>query len=107
MAVLSSVPTVEEKKRLEKLFKSKKIHFILLVVLIFVASLTFLFPGKFSSIGILALGVTIFFVGLSSLNLQHFQRCPRCAGRMMRGSLACSSCGLEYYGPDTAKQGEG
>jgi len=101
------VPNAEEREELEKVSRLKKIHFILLVVFIGIASLTFLFPDDISPLAILALGITIIFVGLSSMRLQHFQRCPRCTGRRTKGQSACSECGLEYYVADTGKEAKG
>jgi cell division protein FtsW (lipid II flippase) len=57
------VPTAEERKELEKVSRARHIHFILLVVLICIASLTFLFPDNISPLVIVLIGVGIFLVG--------------------------------------------
>lgn len=100
-------PTAEERRKLDKVSRAKHIHFILLVVLICIASLTFLFPNDISSLAAVVLSVSIVLVGLSSMSLQHFQRCPRCSTRMSRGQSACAGCGLEYYASDTDTQSGG
>lgn len=107
MVRLNTAPTAKERKELEKVSKAKHIHFIILVVLICIASLTFLFPNDTSSLAIVVLSVSIFLIALSSMRLQHFQRCPRCSTRMSRGLSACADCGLEYYASDTDAQNGG
>ncbi len=97
---MNKVPTTSEKHVLEKVARSKQIHFILLVILICLASLTFLFPNETSPLVILFLGVCIILVGISSMRLQYFQECPRCATRMVKGQPACANCGLHYYASD-------
>jgi hypothetical protein len=103
---LSTVPTAEERKELEKLPRAKHIHFILLVVLICIASLTFLFPDDIAPLAIVVVGASICLVGLSAMSLQYFQRCPRCNIGMSRGRAFCAGCGLEYYATETSTQKE-
>jgi hypothetical protein len=91
---MSNEATEEEKKEFEKLAKSASNHFIALVVLIGLASLTFLFPGKSSSLVTLGLSVLIFLTCASSIRLQSFSQCPRCEARMRKREGSCSSCGV-------------
>ena len=107
MSKLSTVPTAKEREELGKLPRAKRIHFILLVVLICIASLAFLFPNDIPPLAMALVGVSICIVGVSAMSLQYFQRCPRCSTRMSRGQAVCASCGLEYYAPETSKQEKG
>jgi hypothetical protein len=107
MSKLSTVPTAKERKELEKLPRAKHIHFILLVVLIGIASLTFLFPDDIAPLARVLVGASICFVGVSTMSLQYFQRCPHCSIRMSRGRAVCAECGLEYYASESSTQEEG
>ena len=100
---MSTLPTSEERKELERRTRAKHKHFVLLVILIASASLTFLFPDV-SPIVILLVGLGICLVGASAFRLQHLQGCPRCSSRLPRGSASCAGCGLEFYAVDQHKQ---
>ncbi len=93
---MTNLPTAHERKQLEKLPRAKHIHYILLVILIGVASLTFLFPNV-SPLLLVVMGLGICCVSISAMSLQYFQRCPRCNARMTRGQSSCAGCGLEFY----------
>lgn len=101
------MPTEEEKKKLKKLSRAGYFHFALLVVLIFFASLILFVPGTFAPVATMAIGACICIVAVSTINLQYFQRCPRCDTRMSRVQSACASCGLQYYASKRSKVGEG
>ena len=96
---MSTAPTVKERKQLDKVSRAKLIHFILLVALICIASLTFLFPNDITPAAVVIIGVSIILVGLSSMRLQYFQPCPRCSTRMSQKRSTCATCGLEYHLP--------
>jgi hypothetical protein len=100
---MSTLPTAKEKQQLEKISRAKHIHFVILVVLICIASLTFLFPNT-SPLVIVVVGLSICGVGVSSMSLQYFRRCPRCDTRMSRGQAVCAACGLQFYASETAEQ---
>jgi hypothetical protein len=97
VAKLSTEPTEKEGKELNKLSKRGYFHFFLLVILIFVASLTFFMPEDTAALAVVAVGVLICLTAASTVKLQYFQRCPRCDVRMSRVQSACASCGLQYY----------
>ena len=101
---MSTIPTAKERMELEKVSRAKHIHFIVLVVLICIASITFLFPNDTSPLVIVFVGTSICLIGASSMRLQYFQRCPRCSGRMSRRAAVCAGCGLEYHASETIKQ---
>lgn len=103
---MSTLPTAREKEALEKFTRAKHIHFVLLVVLICIASLTFLFPNV-SPLIILFVGISICCVGVSAMRLQYFRRCPRCNIGMPRGHAICAGCGLEFYAAETTKEDSG
>ena len=104
---MSTVPTDLEKKQLDKRSKSRHAHFILLVILICVASLTFLVPDDVAPLMTVGIGVLICLVALSSIHLQYFRKCPRCEARNGRTRGVCVRCGLEYYVTKPGKVGEG
>ena len=104
MGKLNTVPSAAESKELEKLSKAGHVHFILLVVLICVAGLTLIFPDDVAPLAVIVLGALICLTGLSTVNLQYFQRCPRCTKRMSRAQRACAFCGLQYYAGEPSKQ---
>jgi hypothetical protein len=54
----------------------------------------------------LGVGVLICLVGVSAINLQYFQKCPRCEARIVRTRGSCVDCGLEYYVAKPIKAGE-
>ena len=99
MAEMSTLPTAEERRELEKLPKAKNVHFVLLMVLICIASLTFLFPNV-SPLVVNLITISIFCVSVSAMILQYFARCPRCRARRSRGSAVCTGCGLQFYASD-------
>jgi hypothetical protein len=100
---MNTLPTAEEKKELDKLPKAKNIHFVLLVVLICIASLTFLVPDA-SPLLMVFIGACIFCVSVSAMILQYFARCPRCNARRSKGHAVCTACGLQYYASEVKKQ---
>lgn len=98
---MSTAPTAEEKQELDRVLRAKHRHFVLLVVLICIASLTFLFPSV-SPLVVVFVGMGICGVGVSAMSIQYFQRCPRCSLRMTRGRTVCADCGLEFYAPEVS-----
>ena len=102
--IMSTLPTAKERKVLEKLERLKHIHFVLLIVLICSAGLTFIFPNGLSPLATVLFGTSISCVGMSAMRLQYFQRCPRCSGRRSKGQVVCNACGLEYYALKTSPQ---
>lgn len=100
---MSTLPTVEEKKQLENISRAKHVHFVLLVILICIASLTFLFPNV-SPLVVVLVGVSICGLGVSSMSLQYFRRCPRCNIRISRGKAICAGCGLQFYASEASGQ---
>jgi len=107
VAKLSTVPSEEEKKQLKKLSRAGYFHFLLLVVLIFVASVLLHIPDNAAPLPLVIVGILICLTAVSTINLQYFQRCPRCDIRMSRVQGACASCGLQYYASKRSKQGGG
>ena len=106
MSTMSTLPTAREKQALEKFSRAKHIHFVLLVVLICIASLTFLFPNV-SPLLIVFVGISICCVGVSAMRLQYFRRCPRCSTAMSRLDVSCAACGLEFYAAETSEEESG
>ena len=104
---MSTVPTDLEKRQLDKKSKAKHAHFILLVILICVASITFLVPDEVAPLMTVGVGVLICLVGISAFMLQYFRKCPRCQARITRNQGACVRCGLEYYVTKSSKAGNG
>lgn len=93
---MNITPTETERAELAKRSRAATAHFTLLVVLICLASFTFLFPDGVAPWVTLVLGILILVVGASTLRLQHFQKCPRCEVRISRTQRACVNCDLEY-----------
>jgi hypothetical protein len=104
---LSTAPTDREQKELAKMSKARHTHFILLVILICVASITFLVPDEVAPLMTVGVGVLICMVGISAFMLQYFRKCPRCEARITRNQGACVGCGLEYYVTKSSQAGNG
>jgi hypothetical protein len=94
--LLHTSPTEEEKAKLDKMTRLGTTHYTLLVVLICLASITFLVPEDIAPVAMLVIGCLILLVGASTFKLQYFQKCPRCQARIVRGRTSCGQCGLEY-----------
>ena len=107
MKKLNTVATDSERKALGKMSKARHLHFIFLVILICVASITFLVPDDVALKMTIGVGILICLVGVSSIKLQYLQKCPRCEARIVRSQGSCAHCGLEYYSPKPSKAGEG
>lgn len=104
---MNTLPTESESRILEKLSKAGYFHFALLVLLIFIASLVLFASKDGAPIQVAVLGGLICLTGISTINLQYFQKCPRCNTRMSRVHAACGSCGLEYYSRKADQPGTG
>jgi hypothetical protein len=102
---MSNVPTESEQKKLDKMSKAGQVHFAILVILICLGGISFLVPEDTAPLMAVGVGVLICFVGLSTVNLQYFQKCPRCGVRIDRKQGSCVHCGLEYHVPESAKTG--
>ena len=107
MNILNTVATDSERKELDKMSKARHLHFIFLVILICVASITFLVPDDVALRMTVGVGILICLVGVSSIKLQYLQKCPRCEVRIVRSQGSCVRCGLEYHSPKPSKAGEG
>jgi hypothetical protein len=94
---MSTVPTEREQAELDKMARAGSAHFILLVVLIGVGGITFLLPEDIAPLAIVGVAILLTLAGVSSVNLQYFQKCPRCKVRIARTQGSCGQCGLEYY----------
>ncbi|MFT6955092.1 MAG: protein-S-isoprenylcysteine O-methyltransferase Ste14 [Halieaceae bacterium] len=104
---MSTAPTDREQKKLGKMSKARHTHFILLVILICLASITFLVPEEVAPVMTVGVGVLICMVGISAFMLQYFRKCPRCKDRITRNQGACVGCGLEYYVVKQKNSGNG
>ena len=107
MAKVIAAPTGSERQQLERRSKTKHVHFVLLVILICLASVTFLVPDEVAPMMTVGVGVLICLVAISSVNLQYFQKCPRCEARNARTQGSCLRCGLAYSVTKPGKVGEG
>jgi hypothetical protein len=96
VAKVIAAPTKSESKVLERRSKAKHVHFVLLVILICLASVTFLVPDDVAPLMTVGVGALICLVAMSSVNLQYFQKCPRCEAKNARTQGSCLRCGLEY-----------
>jgi protein-S-isoprenylcysteine O-methyltransferase Ste14 len=103
VAKVSTAPTEGERQILEKMARARHAHFVLLVILICLASISFLVPEDLAPFLVVGGGVLIILVGLSSMKLQYFQKCPRCSVRAARTRGYCAHCGLEFFIPKATK----
>jgi len=104
---LSTLPTQSERKKLEELSNAGHFHFKLLLVLVACGGGTYFLPEDLVMPAAVVLLILFFLTFVSHINLQHFQRCPRCNTTMSRIQAACASCGLEYYASESSKRREG
>jgi len=104
---MSDIPTEEEQAELDKMAKAGSAHFVLLVVLIGLGGITFLLPEDIAPLAIVGVAILLTIAGVSTVNLQHFQRCPRCNIRISRTQGSCAQCGLKFYGVKNSQDGSG
>ena len=100
-----SNPTESEQKKLDKMSKAGQVHFAMLVILICLGSISFLVPDDTAPLMAVGVGVLICVVGLSAVNLQYFQKYPRCGVRIDRKQGSCVHCGLKYHVRESTKTG--
>ncbi len=101
---VSIYPTEDEREKLRKVSRAANTHYVALVILIGLASLTFLAPDNAPAMASVILGLLIIGVGASSMRIKHFQKCPRCQSRKPHGQAACTQCGLQYYASEPDEQ---
>jgi hypothetical protein len=104
---MSTVPTEDEQAQLDKITKARSVHFVLLAVLIGLASITFLFPQGVAPLATVGFGVLICLVCISSIKLQYFRKCPRCKTRIARNQGSCLRCDLAFYGARSSEADTG
>lgn len=91
---MSSEPTEDEKSDLRALAKAGVNHFKLLIGVLVSATLAFWVPDKFKMAFILIAAALAIVYGVSHINMQFYQRCPRCQHRLNMASPQCRNCGL-------------
>jgi hypothetical protein len=91
---MSNVPSKIEKQELENLAKAGGYHFKLLLAWLSSITLLFLVPQDYQVAILPVAGVLLILVGISFVNLQFFQSCPRCGYKINQVLPNCGDCGL-------------
>ena len=97
MSTMNKDPTEVEKEYLEALSAAGRHHFKLLLAMIVSGGLASIVPEQYKIIFIILLGLLLVLYCISHINMQFFQRCPRCSSRLNMASPVCSGCGLKLH----------
>lgn len=87
--------------------KAGHLHLILLIILVALSVVSFYMPEDVALVMIVGLGVLYFLVVISHINLQYYQKCPRCESHIVRTQGSCVHCGLEFHASESSTAGEG
>ena len=84
----------KEKEELKNLESAGRSHLKLLTALILSGAISFLVSEPYKLFFFSFTAVLAIVYGISHINIQFFQRCPRCKKRLNSISGSCNNCGL-------------
>ncbi|CAA0113820.1 Uncharacterised protein [Halioglobus japonicus] len=92
---MTTKPNEFERQQLEEISKAGLFHFRWLVATILAFGAIFVVPTSFQIMVAVPAGILLIGLGISHINQQFFQECPRCNAKLVRTSPTCTGCGLE------------
>lgn len=105
MSAMNKDPTEIEKEDLIAISAAGGHHFKLLLAMIVSGGIVLIVPEQYKIIFIVLSGLLIVLYGISHINMQFFQRCPRCSVCLNMASPVCLGCGLKLH--PTSSRGDG
>ena len=92
---MEDLPTERERLELEKLGAAGKFHLKLMVATVACFGGIFIVPESMGAVVAIPSGVLLLVFVVSQVNMQFFQKCPRCSASLSRISPSCVQCGLK------------
>ena len=99
---MSNDPNEKEVQALDSLAKTGRFHSKLLVATLVFVGIVFIAPKDFQVLIAVPAIILIVIFSFSFVNLQYFQRCPRCKTRRNMHSGSCGKCGMNFYPTKTS-----
>ncbi|MBL4900898.1 MAG: hypothetical protein JKX76_14910 [Colwellia sp.] len=92
---MKDMPTDRERKALEKLGKTGRFHLKLMLATLILFICVFIVPENMAIVVVVPAIFLMIVCSISHINMQFFQKCPRCKKKLNRSNISCIHCGLE------------
>lgn len=104
----TNLPSDDEKRMLTDMRKAGRVHKAILLVSVLSFLVAMLLPMPYRGMALLVTLIMTALLGISYINMQFFQQCPRCRARLTLIGRQCGSCGMLLIPAEpSAKRGNG
>ena len=94
---MSAEPDENERRQLADLRKAGRVHTAILLVCVVSLLAALVLPESLRGPALFLVLVSSSLFGISFINMQFFQQCPRCKARLTLLGRSCGRCGMFLY----------
>lgn len=91
---MSELPDESERRQLADMRKAGRVHKFILLIFTCALLLGLALPEPRNSLLLFIALLSSALLGISYINMQFFQQCPRCKARLTLAGRQCGRCGM-------------